>query len=127
MNITQIAAIGIIGTILVVTIKKYSPEFSIILSLITGVLILLVICSYLDDVISIFKYLAENSGINSIYISIVLKIMSIAYIAQFACQICSDAGDNSTASKIELAGKVLIIVVSVPVFIAMIDMIEGFL
>ena len=65
----------------------------------------------------------SKSNIDIKYVDIVLKIIGIAYISQFASQICSDAGENSIASKIEFAGKVIIMVISAPVLMSLIEMI----
>jgi stage III sporulation protein AD len=53
----------------------------------------------------------------------VLKITGIAYIAEFGAEVCKDAGEGSIASKIELAGKVTIIVLAVPIITSLLDLI----
>lgn len=72
-------------------------------------------------VIEVLKRLAENSGMESIYLKTVLKIIGIAYIAEFGAQIVRDAGQESIASKIELAGKVLILVLAIPIISIIIE------
>lgn len=123
MEILQITAVGIIGTILSITLKKQSPEFSLIVGIITGILIFIFISSKLTDVLAVIKSMADTAGINSAYLGIVIKIIGIAYIAEFGMQICQDAGASSVASKIELGGKVLIMLVATPVILALMDMV----
>lgn len=123
MNIMQIGMIGIIAVILSVTIKKETPQFSIIIGIITGVIIFLVLIPKLSSVIQIINDIIALSEIDGQYIAIVFKIVGISYIAQFCSQICIDAGENSIASKIELGGKVLIMLSSTPVLIGLINVI----
>lgn len=75
----------------------------------------------IGTVIEVLKRLAENSGMESIYLKTVLKIIGIAYIAEFGAQIVRDAGQESIASKIELAGKVLILVLAIPIISIIIE------
>lgn len=125
MEIAQIVGIGLIGTILSVILKKQSPEFSLMVSIVTGVIIFIFVCSKLGQVIFILKQMADEAGVNTAYLGIVLKIIGISYIAQFGVQLCTDAGESSIASKIELAGKVLIMVVSIPIMLALLEMVTG--
>ena len=54
-----------------------------------------------------------------------LKITGIAYLSQFGMQICADAGEGAIAAKIELAGKILIMTVSAPILLAVLDVVMG--
>ena len=101
----KLQRVGIIGTILSITLKKQSPEFSLIVGIITGILIFIFISGQLSDVLAVIKGMADTAGINSAYLGIVIKIIGIAYIAEFGIQICQDAGAGSIASKIEMGGK----------------------
>ncbi len=123
MEIIQIVSIGIIGTVLSLTLKKQSPEFSLLIGIITGILIFLFLFDPICDVIDLLRQMADTAGISMTYMGIVLKVIGIAYIAEFGVQLCLDAGAGSIASKIELGGKVLIMLVSAPVLLALLDMV----
>jgi len=123
MDIVQIGVIGIVAVILSITIKKQVPQFSIIISIITGVLIFLAIIPKLQAVIKIILDIINSSGIDDKYIAIILKVIGIAYIAQFCSQICADAGENSIALKIELGGKILIMICSAPILIGLFNLV----
>jgi len=123
MEIFQVVAIGIVSSILAVTVKKYSPQISIVITIAAGVLIFMTAVPQLKIVLDMLNSISQNVDLNEIYISIVLKIIAIAYIAEFGVQICKDAGENTIASKIEFAGKVLIIVVSSPIIVALLELI----
>lgn len=123
MEIFQVVAIGIVSSILAVTVKKYSPQISIVITIAAGVLIFIMAVPQLKIVLDMLHSISQNVDLNEIYISIVLKIIAIAYIAEFGVQICKDTGENTIASKIEFAGKVLIIVVSSPIIVALLELI----
>ncbi len=123
MEIFQVVAIGIIASILAITLKKQSPEISILISIVTGVLIFIMVIPQLITVIDMLYNISENSNLNKTYISIIFKIIGIAYIAEFGVQICKDTGETAIASKIEFVGKVLIIVISAPILIALMELI----
>ncbi|EIJ78823.1 stage III sporulation protein AD [Bacillus methanolicus PB1] len=65
--------------------------------------------------------IAVNANVNLIYVETILKIIGIAYIAEFAAQISKDAGQGAIASKIELAGKILILAMAIPILTVLIE------
>ena len=122
MNIFQIVGVGIIGAILSLTVKKYNPDLSILISIASGLIIIFGILESISQIIDVLKLISEKSGINSAYISLVLKVIAIAYVSEFGAQLCKDAGENAIGAKVELSGKVLIMVISAPVILAVLDM-----
>lgn len=67
------------------------------------------------------EMIAVNAKVNIIYVETILKIIGIAYIAEFAAQITKDAGQGAIASKIELAGKILILAMAIPILTVLIE------
>jgi stage III sporulation protein AD len=65
--------------------------------------------------------LADQTKVNAVYFQTILKIMGIAYVTEFGAQIVRDAGQEAIASKIELAGKVLIMVLAIPIITVVIE------
>lgn len=123
MDILQIACIGIIAVILSAILKAQRPELALQLSIATGLLIFIVIAIKLSAVIEFIQTFSKRADIDSSYIAILLKIVGIAYIAEFAAEVCKDANETSIASKIELAGKVTIVILSVPIISSLLDMV----
>ncbi|AOY77063.1 stage III sporulation protein AD [Clostridium formicaceticum] len=123
MEIFQIVAIGMVAAVLSVLIKNQKPEIGIYISLATGIIIFIFIVAKLQSVIEILNQLANKINIDDIYLSTILKIVGIAYIAEFGAQVCKDAGEGVIASKIEFAGKILIMVMSVPILVSLMDLI----
>ena len=71
-----------------------------------------------------FEDMANRVGLESQYLHMVIKIIGVAYLSQFASELCRDAGEGSMASKIELAGKVMILTLSMPVIYRLLDLVS---
>lgn len=123
MDILQIVCVGIIAVVLSSTIKKQRPELALQLGIVTGLLIFIVVIVKLSAVIDFLQTFSKRANIDSTYINILLKIVGIAYIAEFGAEVCKDAGESSIASKIELAGKVTIVILAVPIISSLLDLV----
>ncbi len=121
MEIIQIVGLGFIATILAILLKDVNPQFSFIITIFTGIIIFLFLIGKISSVIHILEKLATQANINMVYLETILKIIGIAYIAEFGAQITKDAGQTAIASKIELAGKILIMVMAIPIIGAIIE------
>ncbi|CAM3589022.1 stage III sporulation protein AD [Marinicrinis lubricantis] len=121
MEIVQIVGLGLIATILVLVIKEQKPLFAFLLTAFTGIMIFMFLIGKISSVIKVIEDLAMQSNVDLIFLKTILKIIGIAYIAEFGAQIIRDAGQESIASKIELAGKVLILFMSIPIITVIIE------
>lgn len=121
MEIFQVVGIGLTGAVLAVYVKESNKEIAVLISLATGLVLFIYALSKVGVVINILAELAERANINMFYLTIVLKIMGIAYIAEFGAQICRDAGEGSTATKIEFAAKILVMVLALPIIMALME------
>jgi stage III sporulation protein AD len=124
MEITQIVAVGLVSVILIMTLRKQNAEYAVIIGIMASIIVFFMIMPYLGQAVGLLQNIAQLMDTNSQYIGLILKIIAIAYIAEFGSQICADAGETAIASKIELAGKVLILIVSTPVLIGLINLIS---
>ncbi len=86
-----------------------------------GCAIFLFLVDQVFDVIRMLERIAINANVNLIYVETILKIVGIAYIAEFGAQITKDAGQGAIASKIELAGKILILAMAIPILTVIIE------
>lgn len=121
MEIIQVVGLGFIVTILSLILKEQKPLFAFLLSTVTGIFIFLFLIGKISAVIQVLEQLATQSNINLVFLKTILKIIGIAYIAEFGAQIVRDAGQESIASKIELAGKVIIMVMAIPIITVIVE------
>ena len=124
MNIISIAILGLIGALITAILKQYKPEFAIFISIITTVIILSYIISIVLPVISDIKSMINKTSISFEHLSILLKSVGICYLTQFAADACRESGQTAISTKIELAGKVAICLISLPLFHNLISVIE---
>ena len=120
ITLLKICAIGLIAVIVISIIKTYKPELAVAASLCAGIILL--------------YYIIESLGYGFDYITrlydglsygIILKVLGIAYITEFAVALCQDAGERSVAGKIELAGKIAIFFAAIPVFTSLLDLLDS--
>ncbi|WMM26923.1 stage III sporulation protein AD [Tissierella sp. MB52-C2] len=123
MDILKVVGIGIVSTIAIVILKNAKSEFALYISLITGVIIFTMILGELSYVIETLNTLARRVNIEFAYFSTILRIIGMAYIVEFGAQISRDAGEEGIAMKIELGGKVMIMVLAIPILLALMELI----
>ncbi|AQS56587.1 stage III sporulation protein AD [Novibacillus thermophilus] len=121
MDIIQVVGIGLITAVLVITIKEQQPLFAFLLATFVGVAIFLGLIGEISKVIRLLENIANKANIQIVYLETILKIIGIAYIAEFGAQITRDAGQSSIAAKIELAGKILIMVMAIPIITVLVE------
>lgn len=114
-QIIKITAVGIIGTMLAVTVKQYKKEFALLIGIGTGIAIVYMLIESMMQIRALFERVVTAAGINSEYIAIMIKVIVIAYICEFAVQFCNDAEEKAIGAKVELAGKILILTASLPI------------
>ena len=121
MDISKVIGIAFIAVIVISIIKQFRPEFTIYVSIIGGIIILCLIFDELIPIISMLQNLSDKMGVSSKFFIILLKITGIAYLTEFGANVCKDSGDTAIATKVELAGKILIIGLSIPILTTLME------
>ncbi|KYD20498.1 hypothetical protein B4135_1876 [Caldibacillus debilis] len=114
---------GLITAFLALILKEQKPNFAFLLTVFAGCAIFLFLIDQIFQIIQMLRRIAVHANVNLVYLETILKIIGIAYIADFASQITKDAGQGAIASKIELGGKILILAMSVPILTVLIEMV----
>ena len=127
MTTTQVAVIGIVAVILAVQVKTLRPEYSTYLILGAGVIIAGLAVSRLGVILETIKTIETYFDIQKIYLGTLLKMVGIAYIAEFASGICKDAGFASLGTQVEMFGKLSILVISSPILLALLETLQKFM
>ncbi len=118
---------GIVAAVFATFIKKERAEIAVIIGCMAGILIFYYILSQITVVIDFLSELLEMVAMEETYYMQLLKMLGIAYVAEFASSICKDAGQQSIASMIELFAKISIVVLSIPGLVFLIETLELFL
>ncbi len=127
MDIFRIIGVGLITSITVLIVKQIKPEVAIVLGMAGGIVMILMLIDSLTTVVSSFSTILSKSGLTSGVFSVVLKIIGVGYLTEFSANLCADSGSNSIADKILLAGKIIILVISLPIVTSIIEIISGLL
>ncbi len=123
--IVQVVGLGLIATLLALILKEYRPEMAMQLSIVAGVVIMLLVLNRITAAVEVITETAVAAGINLLYLQTLLRVIGIAYLAEFGAQLCRDAGEGSIASRVELAAKVVILVLAVPVIVEIMEAVLG--
>ena len=121
MEIIQVVGLGLVTTFLILVIKEQKPVFAFLLATFVGIIIFISLVGKISEVIGVLENLAHQARVNNLFLETILKIIGIAYIAEFGAQVTRDAGQGAIATKIELAGKILIMVMAIPIITVIIE------
>jgi stage III sporulation protein AD len=126
VEIIRIVAFALVAAFLSMVLREHKPFYATMVAVVAGVLIFLRVVAYLSSLISYLLEITLQTSISLVYLNTLLKIIGIAYIAEFGSQICRDAGENVIAGKVEFAGKLLILVLAIPLLTAVLETILKF-
>ena len=115
-DIIGVCAFALVASVLALFLKQSKmPVAALLLSLAAGIVVLLMLLPRLQSIFQVLRELAEKTDINYAYLGVIFKLLGIAYICEFAAQLCRDAGEGALSMKIEMGGKVGILLLSLPI------------
>ena len=121
MDIIKIIGFSFTALFLYLIFKDKRNDLATLISLVSGIVIFSLILTKLTDIIYFIKDIANKANIDMVYIGIVVKILGISYLATFCSEICRDAGASSIGSKVEFSAKILILSLSIPILMAVLQ------
>jgi stage III sporulation protein AD len=123
----QIAAIGIVTVLVGLLFKKGKEEYSAYISIAACLIIILMGISKLEVILNAIEQLQGYIQMNKAYVGILIKIIGITYVTEIASSLCKDSGYSAIGEQIELVGKLSILAISMPIMLALLETINGFL
>ena len=127
MELIRMIGVGLLTAVAALLLRGTKPELSFAVTIVGGVILLIFAIDVMAETFGIFAQIGEQTGIDSALIKILLKIIAIGYLIEFAAGIVEDFGSKSIADKLVLAGKVIIFTVSVPIVQTLVTLIGNFL
>ena len=121
MNILAISVIGILTSVIVLSLRRHNAEISFIAAIAGSALIFISVLVNFTSLYDTLKDILAAADININYISILLKALGICFLTEFACDMCIDAGQRALAGNISLAGRILIVITAVPLYKEILD------
>ena len=113
--------------LIAIPLKREKSEYSLFIAMTVCICIFLYLLTKVGTILDFIRRLETVIPIDSRYIGILIKMVGITYVAEFAVNICKDAGYAAIASQIEVFAKLSILVVSVPVLAAFLEMVGNYL
>lgn len=123
----KIALAGITIVLCALLVRERGSSFATLISMAGCVLLFFFGISRLQVILQAIERLKTYLGGNAQYVGILLKILGITYLAEFASDLCKDAGFAAIGDQVELAGKLTVMAVSIPILLALVEVIEEFL
>ncbi len=123
-----IIAIGFISAIFAVFLRDSKmPVLGMLIGLVAGILIFLQVLPSFLEIFSTIKTITNNAGLKTDYLTLVFKVVGIAYLGEFAAQLCRDADQGGIAQKIEMGIKIIIMLMALPLLEAILEAVIGLL
>ncbi len=127
MEILKIIMVALAGVTAASLVKSVRAEVSVYIALATGIILLVMILDSLTGLFEYFEAIYRRVGYGREYFPVIIKVLVIAYLSDFTAQLCRDAGQAAIGTKVELAGKVMIFLISVPVLASVTGLIDRLL
>lgn len=117
----KIFLIALIGLAVIVLLKELKPEFALLLKFATLLFLGFLAFTGIGDAISEIFSLGESVSIDNALLKILLKALGLCLVAQIASDICKDCGESALSTGVELAGKLSIVIMALPVAAQLIE------
>lgn len=125
MDVFRLVAIGIIGAVACLLLKKTDGQYAAIVAVATGIVILIICIKSLASVLVSLQAIVDKTGIDNELFAVLLKIVGIGYLTEYACGMCDDLDCGGISKKIALGGKIAIFLMALPIVNALIDTVAG--
>ena len=122
-TLIKIVAIGLVTCFAMLLIKPVKADFALMVGIVGGIIILSLIVNFLSSVLSTINSIILKTGLSQNVFSLVLKVVGIGYLTEFAASLCYDCGSGSLADKMLFAGKIVLLVISMPIVMDILNII----
>ena len=127
MGICALIALVLISLALILLLKQYRPEFALLASVTSALILLIYGIAKAGEIISAVRSLTERAGIDEQNVMLVLKALGIFYIVQIAKDVCADSGQTALSDRIDFIGKVTVVAMSLPLLTQIIGIVTQLL
>ena len=121
MDIIKISILGITAVLLSQMLKNYKPEYGYYINLAVCICVFLYVMSKLTFLLDYVEQIQDMIHLDPVYLTMILKMIGITYVAEFSSNLCKDAGYQTVAGQIEMFGKLSILVISMPVLLVLLE------
>ena len=126
-QIFQLVGIALITAVAAILVKSTKPELALAVTIAGSVILLLFVLEVFRGSIGIFTEIAEMTGLDAAIVKTLLKMVGIGYLVEFSAGILNDFGQNSLADKLVFCGKILVLILAVPILESILELISDLL
>ena len=119
LHIENAVIFCIIGCILVLILKQYQKSYGVLLSIGICIIVIMTAMPQIERIFDTAENICERSGMDNSYFRILCKAIGISYLTQLGTDICRDCGENAVGTAVELCGRVLLVMLSLPLFLTL--------
>ncbi len=119
MEILRLCAIGVVSALLAVLLKQNKSVHGILVGLAGGCFLLFCTLPYMRDILGYIGAFARDTGLKSAHIGAMVRVIAVTFITECAVALCRDAGESALAANLEMAGKLIILGLSMPIITAL--------
>lgn len=119
----KILGVAIVTCIAYLVVKPVKPDYAIFISVVGGMVVLFFTISYLSQIFDVLNNIFNMSNLNTSLYVLIFKIIGIGYLTEFTASICSDTGNGSLADKVLLGGKIVILVMALPIVTSILNIV----
>ena len=116
------ALLGIVTILTAMTMRQGKAEFSTFVSFTGSILIAWIAVQLLDGITGSMERLEKLLAVDMEYLTLLMKMIGVTYLSEFASAICRDAGYSAVAGQIELVGKLTILTIGMPIVFALFEL-----
>lgn len=124
MEILKMSAFALVAVVIIVLIKQERKEIGVTISIIATTILAVYAIVQLNDIVNLLFDLISKVGVNAKYLEIILKVVGIAYIVELTKDVCVDSGETALGSKVEMTGKIVMVVMTIPIITGVVEVIN---
>ncbi len=121
--VAQLVGIALVTAACAILLRATAPELSLAVSVAGSIVLMIAALDMLKGSLGLFGKIASLTGIDSSFLKILLKMVGVGYLVEFAAGTLTDFGQQALADKLSFAGKAAIFLLALPVFEAVLGLI----
>lgn len=124
MEILKMSAFALMAVVIIVLIKQEKKEIGVTISILATAALAIYAVIQLNDIVDLLFNLISKVGVSAKYLEIILKVVGIAYIVELTKDVCVDSGETALGSKVEMAGKIVMVAMTIPIITGVVEVIN---
>ena len=117
----KIVFVALLGVVASMMLKKVNSNLNFAVAIFTGIIIIYLLYGEINNVVKVFRVFSSGYGVSESHIKLLIKVLGISYVTQFGASIAEECGEKFIAKKVELGGKILIVSLSMPILLNLLD------